>query len=151
MLSFWSVSKSTFTIRSLAGAPREQSAEAEILKSKGLTPSVEGAPRTAAQRHASLPARDGFDINQMAAEYRALRASVLRLWLAESPPAPEDVQDVIRFNEAIDQALAESEKGLQPGRRERAQPADGHARPRHAQPARRHRHDGQLPHQTQRG
>lgn len=47
---------------------REQSAEAEILKSKGLAPSVEGAPRTAAQRHASLRARDGFDINQMAAE-----------------------------------------------------------------------------------
>lgn len=89
---------------------REQSAEAGILKSKGLAPRVEGAPPTAAQSHASLRARDGFDINQMAAEYRALRASVLRLWLAESPPAPEDLQDVIRFNEAIDQALAESVK-----------------------------------------
>ena len=86
----------------------EQSDEAQALKSKGLAPTVEGAPVTAAQSHASLRARDGFDINQMASEYRALRASVLRLWLAQGKNAPEDMQDLIRFNEAIDQALAES-------------------------------------------
>lgn len=45
----------------------------------------------------------------MIAEYRALRTSVLALWL---PPdyvsKDQEVNDIIRFNEAIDQALAES-------------------------------------------
>jgi len=86
----------------------EQSGEAQALKSKGLAPRIDGASRTAAQSHATLRARDGFDLNQMTSEYRALRASVLRLWLAEGVSAAEDMQDVIRFNEAIDQALAES-------------------------------------------
>ena len=87
---------------------QEQSSEAQELKSKGLAPRIDSAPATAAQNHATSRARDGFDINQMAAEYRALRACVLRLWLAECAPATPDLQDVIRFNEAIDQALAES-------------------------------------------
>jgi signal transduction histidine kinase len=44
----------------------------------------------------------------MAAEYRALRASVLRQWCDYSPPENTHLDDIIRFNEAIDQALAES-------------------------------------------
>ena len=87
---------------------QEQSSEAQELKSKGLAPRIDGAPTTAAQSHATLRARDGFDVNQMTSEYRALRASVLRLWLAECTPVAQDLQDIIRFNEAIDQALAES-------------------------------------------
>ncbi|HYQ92252.1 MAG TPA: HAMP domain-containing sensor histidine kinase, partial [Candidatus Competibacteraceae bacterium] len=50
----------------------------------------------------------GFDINQLAAEYRALRASVLRLWMDGCQREDLDLEDLIRFNEAIDQALAES-------------------------------------------
>jgi signal transduction histidine kinase len=43
------------------------------------------------------------------AEFRALRASVTRLWLAEDAEAARtDLPDLIRFNEAIDQAIAES-------------------------------------------
>ena len=45
-----------------------------------------GAPETAAQTHAVLRAQSGFDINQLAAEYRALRASVLRLWIDACQP-----------------------------------------------------------------
>ena len=67
-----------------------------------------GAPETAAQTHALLRARAGFDINQLAAEYRALRASVLRLWMDEGQSGQFYMDDIIRFNEAIDQALAES-------------------------------------------
>ena len=63
-----------------------QTREAQQAKSKGLTPSLPGAPETAAQTHAVLRARSGFDINQLAAEYRALRASVLRLWMDACPP-----------------------------------------------------------------
>jgi signal transduction histidine kinase len=45
----------------------------------------------------------------MVSEYRALRASVLRLWTkATGSLTGTDFDDLMRFNEAIDQALAES-------------------------------------------
>jgi signal transduction histidine kinase len=77
-------------------------------KSMGRAPGVSGAGETAAQTHAVLRAHSGFDINQLVAEYRALRASVLRLWLDSHAVEAEGVEDIIRFNEAIDQAIAES-------------------------------------------
>ena len=67
------------------------------------------APETAAQTHAVLRAKSGFDIEQLASEYRALRASVLSLWIEACQPEPPELDDMIRFNEAIDQALAEIE------------------------------------------
>jgi len=85
-----------------------QSRAAQAEKSMGRAPRLLGAPETAAETHAVLRARSGFNINQLAAEYRALRASVLRLWMDACPPADTRMEDVIRFNEAIDQALAES-------------------------------------------
>lgn len=85
-----------------------QTREEQSEKSRGRVPRAPGAAETAAQTHAVLRARSGFDINQLVAEYRALRASVLRLWLDASPLEPAGVDDVIRFNEAIDQAIAES-------------------------------------------
>jgi signal transduction histidine kinase len=86
-----------------------QTREEQSEKSKGRAPKVEGAPETAAQTHAVLRARGGFDINQLVAEYRALRASVLRLWMDDSlPDQTGGAEDIIRFNEAIDQAVAES-------------------------------------------
>lgn len=81
---------------------------AQIDKSQGRAYIPDNAPETAAQTHAVLRARSGFDINQLAAEYRALRAAVLRLWMDHCAPQPPHLDDVIRFNEAIDQALAES-------------------------------------------
>ena len=85
-----------------------QTREAQAEKSRGRAPKAAGAPETAAQTHAVLRARSGFDINQLVAEYRALRASVLRLWTDAGPLDRTGVEDVIRFNEAIDQAIAES-------------------------------------------
>ncbi|MES2957381.1 MAG: sensor histidine kinase [Pseudomonadota bacterium] len=86
-----------------------QSPEQQSLKSMGLATPPMQARETAAQTHATLRARSGFNIRQLAAEYRALRASVLRLWSVRHPhTAVSDFGDVIRFNEAIDQALAES-------------------------------------------
>ena len=67
-----------------------QSREAQLEKSMGRAPKLMDAPETAAQAHALLRARSGFDINQLAAEYRALRASVLRLWMDDcQPEAPQ--------------------------------------------------------------
>ena len=85
-----------------------QSREDQFEKSTGNSPKLASAPETAAQTHALLRARSGFDINQLVAEYRALRASVLRLWMDESKSDSHYVDDIVRFNEAIDQAIAES-------------------------------------------
>ncbi|EQD44418.1 sensor histidine kinase, partial [mine drainage metagenome] len=53
----------------------------------------------------------GFTLTAAVAEFRALRASVIRLWqdgLGEHRPQERTVEDLIHFNEAIDQAIAES-------------------------------------------
>ncbi len=85
-----------------------QTREAQVAKSMGRAPLLVGAPETAAETHANLRARSGFDIMQLAAEYRALRASVLRLWMDAHEADHHQFVDMLRFNEAIDQALAES-------------------------------------------
>jgi signal transduction histidine kinase len=87
-------------------APQTKQAQAE--KSKGNAPHLIWAPETAAETHAILRAQSGFDINQLAAEYRALRASVLRLWMDACRPHDPNLVDVVRFNEGVDQAIAES-------------------------------------------
>jgi signal transduction histidine kinase len=78
-------------------------------KSKGLAPTLFMAAATAAEAHGADRAEGGFTVEQMVAEYRALRASVLRLWTqSQGELIPADVEDLTRFNEAIDQSLAES-------------------------------------------
>src|SRR5688572_23615010 len=51
-------------------------------KSKGLSDAAAGAPDTPAQAHGSERAESGFTFEQMVSEYRAMRASVIRLWTA---------------------------------------------------------------------
>ncbi len=78
-------------------------------KSKGNAEPLANLAKTAAQKHGADRAESGFSTDQMVAEYRALRASVIRLWMeAEEGAEPTDLEDLTRFNEAIDQALAES-------------------------------------------
>jgi signal transduction histidine kinase len=86
-----------------------QTRVAQEEKSKGEAEADEPEAVTAAEEHGSGRARSGFTIAQMVAEYRALRASVIRLWTVEQKGiATAEVEDLTRFNEAIDQALAES-------------------------------------------
>jgi signal transduction histidine kinase len=85
-----------------------QTGEPQSEKSKGHVPQVAGASDTAAMTHGMSRAHSGFNIIQLVAEYRALRASVLRLRMDDTSLGPTDMEDVIRFNEAIDQAVAES-------------------------------------------
>ncbi|SAK83866.1 GHKL domain protein [Caballeronia fortuita] len=61
-----------------------------------------------ARQHADDRLANGFDINDVVAEFRALRASVLRRWERTAPRGAASFQEMIRFNEAIDQALAGS-------------------------------------------
>jgi signal transduction histidine kinase len=81
-------------------------------KARGRAQLLRDASHTAAQTHALLRAQAGFSVVQLASEYRALRASVLRLWAAASRHSAADfiavMEDTRRFNEAIDQALLES-------------------------------------------
>lgn len=64
---------------------------------------------SAAEAHASLRQAGGFNMVQMVSEYRALRASVTKLWGAQwSQPTDQDLCDLIRFNESIDEAISES-------------------------------------------
>lgn len=84
-----------------------ESTQQSIEKSHALASPTEDY--TPAERHAADRLSAGFTIEQLIAEYRSLRASVLRLWqhrvrILDSAK----VHDIIRFNEAIDQALTES-------------------------------------------
>ena len=84
-----------------------QSAHEQSEKSKGHAPDVAGS--SAATAHGGDRAAAGFTTVQMVSEYRALRATVIRLWAEQQGQATAvDLDDMIRFNEAIDQALAES-------------------------------------------
>jgi hypothetical protein len=86
----------------------DQSKAEQTAKSQGRAAKGQLAAETAAETHAILRAKSGLDINQLILEYRALRASVLRLWQESAEIDGDGFQDMIRFNEAIDQALAES-------------------------------------------
>lgn len=78
-------------------------------KSRGRGPVDGPFSESAAEVHAALRLADGFDIDQMVSEYRALRASVVKQWLAHHRGlANTDIEDLTRFNEAIDQAVTES-------------------------------------------
>jgi signal transduction histidine kinase len=78
-------------------------------KSRGNAPDSHADDDTAAEEHGAGRAESGFSVDQMVAEYRALRASVIRLWTKEQGAlAASDIDDLTRFNEAIDQSLAES-------------------------------------------
>src|SRR3954467_11162920 len=79
----------------------------QAYKSKGYV-RIADATRTAAMTHGALRYLAGFDLRQLAAEFRALRASVLRLWLKLGGGDENAFYQMTRFNEAIDQALAES-------------------------------------------
>ena len=58
--------------------------------------------------HTSMRLDSGFQLAHAIAEYRALRASILKLWAQTEPSSEEqDVHEVIRFNETIDQAIVE--------------------------------------------
>ncbi|MGJ7609953.1 MULTISPECIES: ATP-binding protein [unclassified Variovorax] len=69
----------------------------------------EGSFHSAAAVHGTLREVSGFSLVQLTAEFRALRASVLRLWLPTVEVFDRAVVDeMTRFNEAVDEALAES-------------------------------------------
>jgi len=89
--------------------PQTRLEQADKSEGKSDAEPDSGAAETAAQSHGAARAESGFSVEQMVSEYRALRASVTRLWIDTAGELTrKDLDDLVRFNEAIDQALAES-------------------------------------------
>jgi signal transduction histidine kinase len=80
-----------------------QDAAEQSQKSKGH--GEENRMEEVGETHAALRIQDGFKLSQLVAEYRALRASVLRLF---EKAGGTDMRQVTRFNESIDEALVEA-------------------------------------------
>lgn len=77
-------------------------------KSEGRAPAT-GGGETSAAAHGAMRQLGGFDLNQLGAEFRALRATVLRLWKEHLTTFDADtLEQMTRFNEGLDQAIAES-------------------------------------------
>jgi signal transduction histidine kinase len=85
-----------------------QTVDEEIAKSHGRGEHLPEGEQSAAHDHGLQRLADGFDLVQMVSEYRALRASVTRLWAKEVNAFDAQASEMIRFNEAMDQILAES-------------------------------------------
>jgi signal transduction histidine kinase len=87
-----------------------QSAAEQTAKSRGEGERDSSDGDTAAETHADTRIVAGVGIDAMLTEYRALRASVLRLWAnsTDRQTDAEDLNQITRFNEAVDQAITES-------------------------------------------
>ena len=81
-----------------------QSDDQQEKKSKG-NKEMKPLEIKAAIAHGEQRVSFGFDIIQLSSEFRALRASVLRLWDHKSRTEDwsKDFHDMVRFNEAIDE------------------------------------------------
>jgi signal transduction histidine kinase len=78
-------------------------------KSQGRSP--DGSPDITriAREHAAQRFQQGFSLPQLVSEFRALRASVIRRWTGQLQSVrAEDLDELTRFGEAMDQALSES-------------------------------------------
>jgi len=90
-----------------ADLEQPQTPDQQNLKAKGRAPP--SLSETEAAMHGAARVSEGFSVTDTMAEFRALRASVLRMWSEFDPGAHGDTNDQItRFNEAIDQAVFES-------------------------------------------
>ena len=86
-----------------------QNPEQQYEKSRGNAPHLASRVQSAAFSHGGQRQASDFSLHQLCAEFRALRATVLRLWLPHVGEMRQVISSqMVRFNEAIDQALAES-------------------------------------------
>ena len=84
-----------------------QSESEQAAKSMGREPKAEG--ETSAEVHGGDRQSSGFSVIDTVSEFRALRASVVSHWTKAYPTITgQQVEDLTRFHEAIDQAVAES-------------------------------------------
>jgi signal transduction histidine kinase len=88
----------------LAQSDQERAAQAQDIVA------TEASTTSAAAEHGALRQLAGFDLVQLFAEFRAMRASVMAFWQRSdaAAPAPSSIRDIMRFNEGMDKALAQS-------------------------------------------
>ena len=90
------------------GARDLLAAAAYALKA-GAGPQSMGAVADAAKAHAARRVAQGFSLDQMIAEYRAVRSDVMRRWTdAVREFSREAHDDQVRFNDVLDRAVAAS-------------------------------------------
>ena len=81
--------------------------ESDVEQEKKSQGQVQMLPheKKAANNHGEQRAKMAFNIVELSSEFRALRASILRLWEADSrtKKVEADFQEIIRFNEVIDE------------------------------------------------
>jgi len=75
-------------------------------KSRGRADATANEP-TAAWLHGVERLEAGLDVKQVVAEFRALRAMIVRLFKERESGVPSP-QEIVRFDEAVDQAVAET-------------------------------------------
>jgi signal transduction histidine kinase len=82
----------------------------EDMQTPVSTSVVAARSETVASAHGALRYESGFDLAQVVSEFRALRLSVLSLWDRSSTAAAKasSIDDIARFNEAVDNALSDS-------------------------------------------
>lgn len=80
----------------------------QLAKSRGERADADPVFNGIGRGHADDRQSQGFEIRALVAEFRALRASVLRRWSQTAQSDAAAFDQMIRFNEAIDQMLAES-------------------------------------------
>lgn len=87
-----------------------QTEKARGEKSRGDLQGDRSSLGRTAKGHAAERLTAGFTLNQLVAEYRALRASIIKRWRAAHDGALNDeaLEELTRCNEAIDESLAES-------------------------------------------
>lgn len=86
----------------------DQSSAEQKEKSRGEQGGGTAEVTNAALEHADDRLDQGFTLDNLVAEFRALRATVLRRWQQSSVDPVTALNESIRFNEAIDQILTES-------------------------------------------
>jgi PAS domain S-box-containing protein len=125
-----------------------QTAAEQLAKSHGLAPRQQPGD-SRAEEHGTDRFTQGFGLNELVGEFRALRASVVRQWTARRGPATVDMlEQLVRFNEGIDQAIAESVARFVTEVRQRDEETlrrrEAEARHLHEQERRTHRAEDRL-------
>jgi signal transduction histidine kinase len=86
-----------------------QGSQARHEKSQGNTPGNAPNLTQEAGNHAVQRFDQGFSVDDLLSEFRALRASVIRRWTAQvKEPRVTDLEELTRFGESMDQALSAS-------------------------------------------
>ena len=94
----------------IAGDMELGQSEQERAEQSQDTVATEASTTTAAAEHGALRQMAGFDLVQLFAEFRAMRASVMAFWQRSEGAAtgPSSIEEITRFNEGMDKALAQS-------------------------------------------